>query len=514
MATDEKTIIRSLIKPKIVLDELALTDTYSGTSEKMPEGKKNETTGHQEQNTIGADYPFVTINNYAIKLEELDTFRIDCTGFLPKLLVSFDLLNTAAFTSQAMPKDGDIVNVFIRAKNDVFKPIRNDYVITKVDVGKGGEEGLGAPVTIQGELFIPYLRDEVVKSYTGNSFDVIQLIAKELNLGFATNESSTTDSMNWICPGDSMYNLINHIADHAWKTSKDFYKVFIDVYYHLNFINVNNQFEGESQLPAAILDSTLVKQFYPNDLPTADAGQVNIPRMLTNMTDFQNTNFFIKQYQIVNNSTDVANKWGYKTHVQFFDQKSLKYWDLYVDPLTTTSSEQNKIILKGRTFPKTVSGTGTSTAGSPSQLDFWKSQNKKMWLGVQSKNVHDKYLFSEIHNKRNREELTKLFIKVDLARWNPNVANGEKIPILMQNIVDDQKRLMDATGEVADANPNQNLPSVDQFYTGYYMLDGMTLCFDRFGPGGTFSKGKMPSSKPKPDFYQTLFLRRREWPAP
>ena len=135
-------------------------------------------------------------------------------------------------------------------------------------------------------------------------------------------------------------------------------------------------------------------------------------------------------------------------------------------------------------------------------------------MGVHSKNVHDKYLFSEIHNKRNREELTKLFIKVDLARWNPNVANGEKIPILMQNIVDDQKRLMDATGEVADANPNQNLPSVDQFYTGYYMLDGMTLCFDRFGPGGTFSKGKMPSSKPKPDFYQTLFLRRREWPAP
>ena len=508
MATDEKTIIRSLFKPTIVLDELAIDDSLKGTSDKMPQGKKGEVTGHQEQNSMGTDYPLVVINNYAVKLEELDTFRIDCSEFLPRLFLVFDMLNTTAFTTQSMPKDGDIVNVFIRAKNDVFKPVRNDYVITKVDIGKGGEEGRGGSVSISGELFIPRMRDEVVKNYTGNSFDVLQKIAKELSLGFATNESSTNDSMNWICPGDSMANLINHIADHSWKTPKDFFKVFIDVYYHLNFINVNNQFEGDSQLPAAILDSTMVKAFYPNDLKAEKSGQINLPKMLTNMTDFQNTNFFVKQYQIVNKSTDVANKWGYKTHVQFFDQKSLKYWDLYVDPLTTTDAEKSKIILKGRTFPK---ASGSTAAGAPSQNEYWKTQNKKMWLGVQSKNVHDKYLYSEIHNQRNREELNKLYIKVDLPRWNPNVANGEKLPLLMQNIVDEQKMNLDKTGEIADAGNTKAYATVDQFYTGFYMTDGLTFCFDRIGPGGTNSKDKKSQ---KPDFYQTLFLRRREWPAP
>lgn len=508
MSTEEKTIIRSLFKPKIILDELSLADVFSGTSELMPEGKKNEVTGHQEQNSLGTDYPLISINNYVIDLKELDAFRIDCTGFLPKIFVMFDLLSTTAFTSQAMPKDGDIVSVFIRAKNDVFKPVRNDYVITKVDIGKGGEEGLGAPVAITGELFIPRMRDEVVKEYSGSSFDVLQKIAKDLDLGFATNESSTNDEMNWICPGDSMYNFINHIADHSWKTSSDFYKVFIDIYYHLNFININNQFEGDSQIPAAILDSTLIKAYYPNDLPYENAGQVNIPKALTNMTDFQDTNFFIKQYQIINKSTEVANKWGYKTHVQFFDQKSLKYWDLYIDPLTTTGAEQNKIILKGRTFPKSA---GSTASGAPSQYDYWKSQNKKMWLGVQSKNVHDKYLYAEIHNQRNREELSKLFIKIDVQRWNPNIANGEKLPLLMQNLVDDQKRLLNATGDVANAAENRNYAAVDQFYTGYYMTDGIIFNFDRIGPAGTFSNyNKMPL----PDFYQTLFLRRREWPAP
>jgi hypothetical protein len=352
------------------------------------------------------------------------------------------------------------------------------------------------------------MRDEVVKNYTGASFDVLKQIAKDMGLGFATNETSTSDSMNWICPGDSMMNFINHIGDHAWKTPKDFYKVFIDIYYHLNFINVNNQFEGDSQLPAAILDSSIAKSFYPNDPDNDKVGQITIPKMLTNMTDFQNTNFFVKQYQVVNNSTAVANKWGYKTHVQFFDQKSLKYWDLYIDPLTTTDAEKNKIILKGRTFPKS---SGSTASGAPSQESYWKTQNKKMWLGVQSKNVHDKYLYSEIHNARNREELTKLFIKVDLPRWNPNVANGEKLPLLMQNMVDEQKKSMDKTGDIANANQEKAYATVDQFYTGYYMTDGMTLSFDRIGPGGTFSEAKQSQ---KPDFYQTLFLRRREWPAP
>ena len=143
MASDEKTIIRSLLKPKIVLDELALSDVFSSTSDKIPQSKPKEVTGHQEQNSVGTDYPLVAINNYTVSLEELDTFRIDCTGFLPRLFLSFDLVNSTTFKSQAMPKDGDIVNVFIRAKNDVFKPVRNDYVITGVDIGKGGEEGAG-----------------------------------------------------------------------------------------------------------------------------------------------------------------------------------------------------------------------------------------------------------------------------------------------------------------------------------------------------------------------------------
>lgn len=510
MAQDEKTIIRSLIDPRIFLDELALNDVFLGTSDNIPPERRGQATGHQEQNSLGTDYPLVSINSYVLKLEEIANFTIDCTLFTPRLFLQFDMLTTAAFTTQSMPKDGDLVNIFIRAKNDVFKPIRNDYVITSVDIGKGGIEGMGARVTIVGDLWIPNIRDEVVRSYNGTSIEVLKQVCKDLKLGFASNETSTNDTQNWVCAGDDYYSFINHIVDHSWKTPRDFYKAYIDVYYHLNFVNVNNQFEGQGDLAAALLDSTLFKTYFSDDIGKGAENQTEIPKMLTNLENFQNTNFFVKQYQIKNNSSKVAEQFGYKTHAQFFDLKSLKYWDLYVDPLTSEGSEQNKIILKGRTFPKQG---GSTEPGAASQEEFWKTQNKKVWLGVQSKNVHDNYLFSEIHNRRNRAELEKLFVEVDIPRWNPNVYNGERLPMVLLNLTDSLKKGVDAIGESADQPPNSDVPSIDQFYTGYYVTDGMKFVFERIGPGGEFSNAEKPEF-PKPDFRQTLTLRRREWPAP
>lgn len=512
MAIEESSTIRSQFKPEIKLDELSLNDLFSGTSEFIPDERKNLITGHQEQFNAGTNFPLISINNYVIKLAELAAFKIDCTGFLPILIVQFDLISTTAFTSTSMPKDGDRASVFIRAKNDTFKPIRNDYVITSVEIGKGGEEGLGGRITITGELFVPHIRDEIVKTYRGSSFEVLKKIARDLKLGFATNEVETRDEMNWVCSSDSLYNFINHVADHSWKSPKDFYKVFIDFYYHLNFINVNQQFEGDYQMPAAILDTTLGSQYYSDDKKSVDEGsmQAEVPKLLTNMTDFQNTNFFIKQHEVINESSAIAKRWGYKTHAQFFDQKSLKYWDLYVDPLTTTGSENKNIILKGRTFPKKEDST---EKGAPAAEDFWKSQNKKLWLGVQSKNVHDKYLFSEIHNKRNREEINKLYLKIDMPRWNPNVANGEKIPIVMQNIMDSSKKFL-VDIETADSPPTRVFPAIDQFYTGMYMVDGIEVFFVRENPYDSFSSANPDDEKKIPEMFETIYVKRREWPAP
>ena len=514
MAQPEKTIIRSLLDPKIKIDRLEVEDAFTGTSDKLPENKKGTSTGHQVQNELGISYPFLTINNYVFDADEIDYFMIDATGFLPQVTFIFTLHKTDAFKSQGYPKDGDILSVFIRAKNNAFKPIRNDYIIKNVSSGEGGQDNAGGTSTISGELFIPHIKDQLIKSYTGNSFDVLNQIAQELQMGYATNETSTSDSQAWLCAGSSWEEYIQHIAAASWKDENSFYKCYIDVYYHLNFINVNNQLEGEGQLAAGILDVTLTKDFYSDKSGEAENAQKQIGKFLTSLANMSGTNMYIQGYKTKNESSRIHEEHGYKYNVQFFDMKSLKYWNIFVDPKTSDGAEQKKIILKGRTFPKKEEQS--KDGKSPSAEEYWKTQNRFVWKGIQSTNVHDKYTFAIAHNERNLLELKKLYLEVNVQRWNPNIYNGERIPLLLTSQADELKARIDASG-VDRKNVEQDQgggapPVLDQFYSGYYMINGVQFVYNKQGPRET--TGENAGKYNGPAFYQTFIMTRREWPTP
>ena len=515
MAQDEKTIIRSLLDPKIKIDRLEVEDAFVGTSDKLPDNKKDTATGHQVQNEVGVDYPFLSINNYVFDADEIKLFKIDATDFLPQVTFMFTLTKTDAFRSQGYPKDGDILNVFIRAKNNAFKPIRNDYIIKNVMSGGGGNENAGGTTTISGELFIPHIKDELIKSYSGTSFDVLNKIAQELEMGFATNETSTTDSQAWLCAGSTWEEYINHIVEAAWKDENSFYKCYIDVYYHLNFINVNNQIEGDGAMAAGILDVTIAKDFFNNKVGDVAAAEKPVGKFLTNMGNMSGTNMFIRDYKTKNESSRINEQYGYKYNVQFFDLKSLKYWNIFVDPKTSDGAENKKIILKGRTFPKKEEEKDAQ-GRSPSASEYWKTQNKFVWKGIQSTNVHDKYTFAIAHNERNLLELKKLYLEVNVERWNPNIYNSERIPLLLISQADPVKAAADASNNDAVAQDTPQgagaQPSMDQFYSGFYMVNGIMFTYNQDGPRKNV--GPDAGNYNGPAFFQTFVMTRREWPTP
>jgi hypothetical protein len=497
----ENTIIRSLIKPIIQLDDLVLDDLFEGTSDELG-AQKNVKTGRQYQKDLGTGYPFININNYVFNTQEIVEFTLDAMGFIPRVRVKVNLTNTGVFKSQSFPKDGDIMSVFIRAKNDAFKPIRNDYVITSVDAGKGASEGRGSTIVMEGELFIPHIYDEVIKSYNNTSFLVLQNICNDLGLGFATNETSTSDSQNWICAGDTLYDFIQHVALHSYKDDKSFYKVFIDVYYHLNFINVNNQIAGEGKLAAALLDTTQMKDFQSDD-NFEKGSQTETKKLLTDIDSLAGTNMYIRQYTVQNNSSQISKKWGYKSFAQFFDQKSVQQWEIFVDPIVTDGAAANKILLKGRPYPKAPDGKAAEK--------YWLTQNRKYWMGIQYKDVHDKYIYAKLWNERNNEELNKLYIEADVERWNPNIYRGEKIPLILITQGDIFKRKADAAPDEAQIPGSETPVVADQLYSGYYMVDGLKIYYTMSAESTDYEN---PPKEPVPTMYEVFRLSRREWPVP
>jgi len=489
MAQPEKAIVRSLFDPQIQLDVMTIKDSDKNTGSLSA----NENT-YQISGDIGVRYPFAKINGYVFESEEIEKMEISCIGFIPTIRLRC-VIRSGAFAGQGVPKDGDIISIMLRSKNDALKPIRNDYIITSVDTMGGNTNAQAKTFIFDGRLFIPGMYDENIRSFEGTSFAALQKIATDLKLGFATNESSTDDDQIWICPSENYEQWMMHISNSMWKDDKSYFRVFIDQYYHLNVVNVSNQFSDGFEIDLAITDY-LFKPASRQPSPDGDLKdtQEEVAKVFNNIEQFKGSAFYITNFEIVNNSSTISKNNGYMTAVTFFDMSSLQPWELMIDPINTPGSGTNKLILKGRMNP----------TGDRPNADFWKTQIKKRYIGIQyskpEHNVHDRYLYAKLFNDRNLKELEKLYVKIDVEGINFNVYLAERIPVFFMNQDDNaQQEFNREDGVELDATDKD--PTPNQFYNGYYMLYGLKIKYDT----GNYDV---------PYFHTEYELRRREWPAP
>jgi hypothetical protein len=489
MAQDEKSIIRSLLDPTIALDEISWDDSEEGTNINYVEAS------NKPSKNVGNNFPLIKINEYQVADDELERLFIDSTGFLPEITITFGMASPTTFLSRAMPKDGDKINLFIRARDDAFKPIRNDYLITNVDTTMSqNSQGEGMTVTLTGELFIPRFNDEVIKAYTGTSYDVLQTICEELGMGFASNDESTDDDQTWICANDNLQGLIQHITDSSWKDEASFFHSYIDVYYHLNFINANNQFTESTEIDMALVDTLLSD----DSLGGEEVKMSEDKKLFTNIQDKSGTNMFIKNYKLINSSSDISKRFGYKMHSEFFEHNSLEKWDIFSEPLIVEGSAEDKILFKGR-------------AGE----DWYKTQVKRRWSGMQytlpEHNVHEKYLYARVHNLMNIQELNKMNVSIQVPRANFNIYRGERIPcIFLSSGTPMKTTFLQQEAEIEAAGENESFsesgaPTLDKFYSGFYMILGMTFTYLASNPQAPSQKGF---------FTEEVILTRRTWPTP
>ena len=251
-----------------------------------------------------------------------------------------------------------------------------------------------------------------------------------------------------------------------------------------------------------MLDTTQMKNFTSDD-NFEKGSQTETKKVLTDMDSLNGTNMFVRQYTVQNNSSQISKKWGYKSFAQFFDQKSIQNWEIFVDPIITDGAAANKILLKGRPYPKSPDGKAAEK--------YWLTQNRKYWMGIQYKDVHDKYIYSQLWNERNNEELNKMYIECDVERWNPNIYRGEKIPLILITQGDIYKRKADATPEESQIPGSETPVVADQLYSGYYMVDGIKIYYTMAAESTNFEN---PPTEPVPTMYEVFRLARREWPVP
>jgi hypothetical protein len=475
--------------PDIVLDELAVADTSSQEGDKNLNDQKGN---NVQKKYFGMAEPLIRINNLVVT--GLTYFKLDLTGFLPKIIFRFQTVDER-FLFTSFPKDGDIVSIYIRPFGELFKPIRMDFNITEVlspfnngpYVDYTPSTGKVQNYTIMGEVKIPKLYKDICKVFKGNSADALIKIAEDLGLGYASNEAKTSDSMNWLSPNVDYNTLIKQIVNGAWLGEEDYFDCWVDQYYNINLVNLKKQFDEQNGTIETMRMAYGAED--GGDLqPGAETMEVEFPLLLTNSTEFSKSPLFIKDLALEQNAGRINNDLGYFQKIQFYDDKlksdkpKNKFVEYNLESVTNKDLGSRDTINKGRLGE-----------------DIYKEEVKKTYVGtLYFENVHENFQQASIQNILNRNDSYKMLLKVKNRAWTPFLYRGQTFPVIIMNegstTASGDSKYTPVSGEKTSIAPPADKRVPNAFLCGNYVVLGFTIEY-------TNSEG----------MYQTMLLGKKQW---
>lgn len=475
--------------------------------------------GNKKIDELGLVYPMIRINDVILARKNISSMTISMVGFMPTISLNLMFDNTN-FISKNMPKDGDIVSVYIRVDTAALTYLRDDFIITSCNSYSSSASSMGSTVSISGRLFVDAFDSmTTIDAFAGSSKFVMKEIAKKFGMGFAYNDvDDTKDFMNWIQCRETTQSFIENVTRHAWKNDTSFFKTWVDLYYNICFVNVNKFLltsENEEDIDITFASNTLNIYNLLNADTSVGSAMMSV-KILTTMPEFRTTPFFIQKWNPVNNSSRVSMYNGYSTSSFTFKHNQIIInrgdYDCFEQLTNRPAYDQNKtdtfILLRGRA--KYEKGKNPNNEMGRVNHEYVETYNRVDWTGVEyvindgdenknpnewSGNVHKNYNRAPYHNVQNLNELNKMYIEVVCDGLNLQIMKGERIPVLIgfANQFD---------MEMYNASENDEKRNINKFYSGYYIVDSVEY---RYTP--IYNNGTSP--------YETKFiLKRREWPTP
>lgn len=501
----------SEIKKTIRFDEMSIDNIPDPTTEQG---------GNKKMDEIGLVYPMIRINDMILSRSNIRSMTISMSGFMPTISLNlmFDNVN---FISKNMPKDGDIISIFIRVDTAALTYLRDDFVITNCNVFNATRGEMGSNISLSGRLFVEAFDSRTsIDAFAGSSKFVMKELAKKFGLGFAYNDfDDTNDFMNWIQCRETTQTFIENIINHAWKNETSFFKAWIDLYYNICFVNVNKfLLSTENEEEVDITFATNIMNMYNQLAADTSVGSARMSvKVLTTMTEFKNTPFFIRRWNPINRSSAISMSTGYSTSSFTFkhNQNIINRGDYncFEELTNIPAYDQNKtdsfILLRGRT--KYEAGKNPDNEQARVNHEYIGTYNRVEWTGVEyvmsdddnkkspnewSGNVHKNYNRAPHHNTQNLNELNKMYLEVTCEGLNLQIMKGERIPVIIGFTNSFENDMYN------NATGNDEPRQINKFYSGYYIIDSVEYVYDPMS-----NEGVSP--------YTTKYiLKRREWPAP
>jgi hypothetical protein len=429
--------------PTRTLKSLRINDLEFGTNGNPIHGEKGS-------KKAGASAVYVQINDYVIPTNDIISCEINTDGFLPELYLTIGD-STGLLLNNSYPVDGDQINLLIRSINSDFKNIRCDFRIMNVaSYPAVNGDSIFSMIAI---LDIPELyNDRIVSFGKDTSLNTLKKIAKELQLGFASNVTATNDEMVRLCANTSYIDFIlNDVIQSAYLDDDSFFTCYIDINYNLCLVEVNELLINNNSLEKITNTTWSMDWGYDDPEKTPFLSDF----IMSNHKDLGATLNYITAYSLENNSGDSFMKHGYLSTLIYYDKKNEKIKDFFVESLNDPSTTSDRIILKGR------------------KDEDHRSLIKNYYFNdMFVDNVHKNYYYAKINNNINLENINKVNLKITTAAVNPAISKFKIIPIQIVNV---SKTYIDWENNTSAGSDQY---SINKLLSDFYVATGISYIYD------------------------------------
>lgn len=288
MLEGEERTVGIIVKadPTIQLPEIQLFMNNPGDEIPDDDPEPTSDTDMQQTKITGIIAPLVKINDMAVPFSSVVSMELTCSKVPAVTLVVNDSMGLIKTFDKPRP-DNSLQIQILPPFAGAYKKINLPFYITSSDID-------GDSITLSAVYNIPGWHDNVMKAYGElTTYEFFEQVAKDYQLGFASNIDSTDDK-RWIYVAETkMASALTQECKFGGQSGQVL-DWWIDYWNNLNLVDVserNNTIDRKEDMQVWIL---------PSRQPRTEAVDKNVPfkteAMVTNNEVFRNMQSYVSEY--------------------------------------------------------------------------------------------------------------------------------------------------------------------------------------------------------------------------
>ena len=270
--------------------ELPIAEPSEEAFENSAEPMKHEI---DQTKVYGVQTPLIAINDIFIDFSDITDFSMKSVDVLPTVKFTVHDKYGLVETVQTPGMD-NVIRVDIVPKFDnAYKKMELQFYINQIKIN-------GQYITITGLYKYPPLTDTRFESFGEiNTYDLFYQIAKDTQLGFATNVIKSDKDKRYVyCDYKSYINILDREICFGGDET-EFYEYWIDFWNYINLADIKERYEAidtDEQIQIWVAKSTL------ENTEGTDIESVKTVAILTNHPTASTSELYINNFDLVNKS--------------------------------------------------------------------------------------------------------------------------------------------------------------------------------------------------------------------